>query len=47
MQEAWNAIQKKHPELPVMFFAVGDDKAMAYAGVPQALTSKLAAGAIQ
>lgn len=43
-QEAWNAIQKKHPELPVMFFAAGDDKALAYAGVPQGLTAKISAG---
>lgn len=35
LQEAWNAIQKKHPALPVLFVSVGDDKAMAYAGVPQ------------
>jgi len=33
-QEAWNAIQKKHPALPVLFVSAGDDKAMAYAGVP-------------
>jgi alanyl-tRNA synthetase len=32
LQEAWNAIQKKHPELAVMFFTEGEDKAMAYAG---------------
>ncbi|GAB4815439.1 hypothetical protein N2152v2_002485 [Parachlorella kessleri] len=44
VQEAWNAIQKKHPDLPVMFFAAGDDKALALAGVPQGLTPKLTAG---
>ena len=44
LQEAWNAIQKKHPDLPVMFFAADEEKALAYAGVPQGLTSKIAAG---
>lgn len=44
LQEAWNAIQKKHPGLAVMFFAEGEDKAMAYAGVPQDASKKLAAG---
>jgi hypothetical protein len=43
-QEAWNAIQKKHPSLPVMFVSVGDDKALAYAGVPQDLSKQLSAG---
>lgn len=44
LQEAWNAIQKKHPELAVMFFTEGDDKAMAYAGVPQGASKTLPAG---
>lgn len=44
IQEAWNAIQKKHPSLPVMFVSAGEDKAMAYAGVPQELSKQLPAG---
>lgn len=43
-QEAWNAIQKKHPALPVLFVSAGEDKAMAYAGVPQDLSKQLPAG---
>ena len=43
-QEAWNAIQRKHPALPVLFVSVGEDKAMAYAGVPQDLSKQLPAG---
>lgn len=43
-QEAWNAIQKKHPLLPVLFVSAGEDKALAYAGVPQDLTKQLSAG---
>ncbi|PRW58002.1 alanine--tRNA ligase isoform A [Chlorella sorokiniana] len=44
LQEAWNAIQKKHPALPVLFVSAGEDKAMAYAGVPQDLSKELPAG---
>lgn len=46
-QEAWNAIQKKHAALPVLFVSAGEDKAMAYAGVPQDLSKQLPAGACQ
>ncbi|EFN57213.1 hypothetical protein CHLNCDRAFT_143654 [Chlorella variabilis] len=44
VQEAWNAIQKKHPSLPVMFLTAGEDKALAYAGVPQDISKQLSAG---
>ncbi|KAL4516656.1 hypothetical protein Ndes2437A_g00784 [Nannochloris sp. 'desiccata'] len=44
LQEAWNAIQKRHPGLAVMFFAEGDGKGLAYAGVPDDLSKKLPAG---
>lgn len=44
LQEAWNAIQKRHPTLAVMFFAEGDDKGLAYAGVPADAAKKLPAG---
>jgi alanyl-tRNA synthetase len=44
LQEAWNAIQKRHPGLAVMFFAEGDGKGLAYAGVPNDLSKKLPAG---
>jgi hypothetical protein len=43
-QEAFNAIQKKHPSLPVMFIATGEDKVLSWAGVPQDLSTKLPAG---
>jgi len=44
LQEAWNAIQKRHPGIAVMFFAEGDGKGLAYAGVPDDLSKKLPAG---
>ena len=44
VQEAWNAIQKKHPSLPVLFVSPGEDKALAFAGVPQDLAPALDAG---
>ncbi|KAL4446750.1 hypothetical protein ABPG77_007994 [Micractinium sp. CCAP 211/92] len=44
IQEAWNAIQKKHATLPVLFVSAGEDKALAYAGVPQDLSKQLPAG---
>ena len=44
LQEAWNAIQKQHPTLAVMFFSEGDGKGLAYAGVPQEISKKLPAG---
>lgn len=47
LQEAWNAIQKKHPALPVLFVSAGEDKAMAYAGVPQDLSKQLPAGELR
>lgn len=43
-QEAWNAIQKAHPALPVLFLSAGEDKAMVYAGVPADLSKQLSAG---
>eukprot|EP00891_Asterochloris_glomerata_P009564 jgi/Astpho2/9564/fgenesh1_pm.00146_%23_11_t len=47
MQEAWNAVQKEHPGLPLAIFSVdqGKGKALLYAGVPESLSSKLNAGA--
>jgi alanyl-tRNA synthetase len=44
LQEAWNAIQKEHPDLAVMFFSEGDGKGLAYAGVPSGLSKELPAG---
>lgn len=44
LQEAGNSIQKKFPEMPVMFFSEGPDKALAYAAVPKSVSSNLAAG---
>jgi alanyl-tRNA synthetase len=44
LQQAWNAIQKRHPALAVMFFAEGEGKGMAYAGVPEDAAKKLPAG---
>lgn len=44
LQEAWNSIQKRHPSLSVMFFAEGDGKGLAYAGVPKDVSNKLPAG---
>ncbi|KAK9823998.1 hypothetical protein WJX72_006880 [[Myrmecia] bisecta] len=44
--EAWNAIQKKHPALPAIMFSkdAAKGKALAYAGVPEALSKQLNAG---
>lgn len=44
--EAWNAIQKQHPHLPVIMFSTdqGKGKALAYTGVPADLAKKLPAG---
>lgn len=44
LQEAFNAIQKEHPGMAVMFFAQGDGKGLAYAGVPKDVSTKLPAG---
>lgn len=44
LQKAWNAIQKRHPTLAVMFFSEGDGRGMAYAGVPAEAAGKLPAG---
>lgn len=43
--EAWNAISAQYPELCALLISVDDEKqkALAYAGVPQSLTSKLKA----
>jgi alanyl-tRNA synthetase len=43
-QEAWNAVQKKHPALSAAFFSAGDDKALVYVGVTKEASSKLPAG---
>ena len=44
IQEAWKAIQKKHPSLSVMLFAAGDDKGLAFAGVPKEVSKTFSAG---
>jgi alanyl-tRNA synthetase len=44
LQEAGNTIQKKFPEMPVMFFSEGPDKALAYASVPKSISTTLSAG---
>lgn len=44
LNQAWNAIQKHHPNLAVMFFAQGDGKGLAYAGVPKEVSTTLPAG---
>ncbi|KAA6428526.1 MAG: Alanyl-tRNA synthetase [Trebouxia sp. A1-2] len=44
--EAWNAIQKQHPKLPVIMFSTdeGKGKALAYTGVPADLAKRMPAG---
>ncbi|DBB11178.1 hypothetical protein WJX82_002672 [Trebouxia sp. C0006] len=44
--EAWNAIQKQHPKLPVIMFSTdqGKGKALAYTGVPADLAKIMPAG---
>lgn len=44
LQKAYNAIQKKHAGMSVMFFAEGDGKALAWAGVGKEASTKLPAG---
>ncbi len=44
LQSAWNAIQKKHPALAVMFLSAADGKALACAGVPAEAAKALPAG---
>ncbi|KAL0043139.1 hypothetical protein WJX79_010270 [Trebouxia sp. C0005] len=44
--EAWNAIQKQHPKLPVIMFSTdeGKGKALVYTGVPADLAKRMPAG---
>lgn len=44
VQEAWNAITKAHPDLPVLLASAGEDKALMFAGVPNALSKSFPAG---
>lgn len=45
LQEAGHAILKEHPNMPVMLFSEGPDKAMAVASVPKDMSTTLPAGA--
>ncbi|KAL6774483.1 TSA1 [Auxenochlorella protothecoides x Auxenochlorella symbiontica] len=44
VQEAWNAIAKAHPSLPVLLASAGEDKALVFAGVPKELAPGFPAG---
>ena len=44
LQEAGNAVSKKHAGMPAMFFSEGDEKVMAVAVVPKDVSKTLAAG---
>ncbi|KAK2078524.1 hypothetical protein QBZ16_003364 [Prototheca wickerhamii] len=44
VQEAWNAIAKAHPDLPVLFASAGEDKALVFAGVPVGAAKVFPAG---
>lgn len=44
LQEAWGAVQKKHPALSVMFFAEGGGKGLVYACVPTEVSKSFSAG---